>query len=67
MAGLGDLYNTRAFPKELRSYVARTGGLPPAVSAARSADEKCLHSLGLHGRVPILERFLRDAALVTNS
>ena len=67
MAGLGDLYNTRTFPEELRSYVARTGGLPPAVSAARSADEKCLHSLGLHGKGSYLGRFLRDAALVTNS
>ena len=57
LAGLGALDNTRAFPEELRNYVARTGGLPPAVSAARSADAKCLHSLGLHegsylGKIP---------------
>ena len=63
MAGLGDLYNTRAFPEELRSYVARTGGLPPAVSAARSADEKCLHSLGLHGKGSYLGKIPKGCGL----
>ena len=58
LAGLDDLDDTPAFPEELRSYVARTGGLPPAVSAARSADEKCFHSPGLHGRVFLFFFFL---------
>ena len=41
--GLDDLDDTRAFRAELQSYVARTGSLPPAVGAGRSAEEKRLH------------------------
>ena len=42
--GLDDLDDTRAFRAELQSYVARTGSLPPAVGAGRSAEEKRLHA-----------------------
>lgn len=63
LAGLDDLDDTRAFPEQLRSYVARTGGLLPAVSAARSADEKCFHSLGLHGRGSYLGKIPKGCGL----
>ena len=42
--GLDDLDDTRAFRVELQSYVVRTGSLPPAVGAGRSAEEKRLHT-----------------------
>ena len=42
--GLDDLDDTRAFRAELQSYVVRTGSLPPAVGAGRSAEEKRLHT-----------------------
>ena len=42
--GLDDLDDTRAFRAELQSYVARTGSLPPAVGAGRSAEEKRLYA-----------------------
>ena len=42
--GLDDLDDTRALRAELQSYVARTGSLPPAVGAGRSAEEKRLHA-----------------------
>ena len=42
--GLDDLDDTRAFRAELQSYVVRTGSLPPAVGAGRSAEEKRLYA-----------------------
>ena len=60
--GLDDLDDTRAFRAELQSYVARTGSLPPAVGAGRSAEEKRLHAGLVHVRKRRFAAVRRDRA-----